>query len=136
MVYKKLPYKVAINECLELLLDFPTSFTMSKEAVENEKDIIVSELLMYKDDPNDKVYRALMNALYKEHPLPNRDEFRKNFKKKYGKYDKLEQLIISIENYQFKKYGQTLNSHFVYERESYEKKLYKLGGYRRKRKVK
>ena len=56
-------------ECLDLLLDFPTSFTMSKEAVENEKDIIVSELLMYKDDPNDKLYKGLMNALYKEHPI-------------------------------------------------------------------
>ena len=57
------------QECLRLLLDFPTSFTMSEEAVENEKDIIVSELLMYKDDPNDKHYKSLMNALYKEHPL-------------------------------------------------------------------
>lgn len=57
------------QECLELLLDFPTSFTMSEESVENEKDIIVSELLMYKDDPNDKHYRSLMNALYKEHPI-------------------------------------------------------------------
>ena len=57
------------KECLELLLDFPTSFTMTKEAVENEKDIIVIELLMYKDDPNDKLYRSLMNALYKEHPI-------------------------------------------------------------------
>ena len=55
--------------CLELLLDFPTSFTMSKEAVENEKDIIVNELLMYKDDPTDKLFKGLMNALYKEHPI-------------------------------------------------------------------
>lgn len=57
------------DECLELLLDFPTSFTMTSEAVENEKDIIVNELLMYKDDPNDKIFKALMNALYKEHPI-------------------------------------------------------------------
>lgn len=57
------------EECLELLLDFPTSFTMTKEAVENEKDIIVSELLMYKDDPDDKLFKGLMSALYKDHPL-------------------------------------------------------------------
>lgn len=57
------------KECLELLLDFPTSFTMSNEAVENEKDIIVNELLMYKDDPNDKLFKVLMNAMYKEHPV-------------------------------------------------------------------
>ncbi len=57
------------NECLELLLDFPISFTMSEEKVENEKDIIVSELLMYQDDPNEKLFRGLMNAMYKEHPI-------------------------------------------------------------------
>ena len=57
------------EECLELLLDFPTSFTMSKEAVENEKDIIVNELLMYKDDPDDKLFKGLMSSLYKDHPL-------------------------------------------------------------------
>ena len=57
------------NECLNLLLDFPTSFTMSEEKVENEKDIIVSELLMYKDDPNDKLFKGLMTAMYKEHPI-------------------------------------------------------------------
>lgn len=57
------------EECLSLLLDYPTSFTMTEEAVENEKDIIVSELLMYKDDPNDQLYRALMSSIYKEHPI-------------------------------------------------------------------
>lgn len=57
------------DECLKLLLDFPTSFTMSEEAVENEKDIIVNELLMYKDDPNDKLFKALMNAMYSQHPV-------------------------------------------------------------------
>lgn len=57
------------EECLDLLLDFPTSFTMTKEAVENEKDIIVSELLMYKDDPDDKLFKGLMSSLYKDHPL-------------------------------------------------------------------
>lgn len=57
------------DECLALLLDYPTTFTMTKEAVENEKDIIVNELLMYKDDPNDKLYKGLMSSMYKEHPI-------------------------------------------------------------------
>ena len=57
------------DECLKLLLDFPTSFTMSEEAVENEKDIIVNELLMYKDDPNDKLFKGLMANIYKNHPI-------------------------------------------------------------------
>ena len=57
------------EECLKLLLDFPTSFTMSAEAVENEKDIIVNELLMYKDDPNDKLFKGLMSNLYNSHPV-------------------------------------------------------------------
>lgn len=50
---------------------------------------------------------------YREYPLPNRNEFRKNFKKKYGNYSRLEELIVNIENYQLKKYGCTLNSHWL-----------------------
>ena len=46
--------------------------------------------------------------LYKDKPLPNRDEFRKNFKKKHGKFIYLEELIKMIEEHQFKKYGMTL----------------------------
>ena len=57
------------DKCLELLLDFPTSFTMTEQAVENEKDIIVNELLMYKDDPNDKLFKKLMDSMYKSHPI-------------------------------------------------------------------
>lgn len=46
--------------------------------------------------------------MYKNKPLPNRDEFRKKFKKKHGKFQYLEELIKMIEKYQFKKYGMTL----------------------------
>lgn len=61
---------------------------------------------------NDFKFNYYLN-LYKEHPLPNRNEFRKNFRKKHGKYVHIEELIVAIENYQLKKYGQTLNSQFV-----------------------
>lgn len=46
--------------------------------------------------------------MYKDKPLPNRDEFRKNFKNKHGKFQYLEELIKMIEKHQFKKYGMTL----------------------------
>lgn len=49
--------------------------------------------------------------MYKDLPLPNRDEFRKNFKKKHGDFIYLNQLIFDIERYQFKKYGTTLNNY-------------------------
>ena len=51
--------------------------------------------------------------LYKDKPLKSRDEFRKNFKKAHGKFLYLPELIFKIENYQIKKYGETLNN-FVY----------------------
>ena len=51
--------------------------------------------------------------LYKDKPLKNRDEFRKNFKKVHGKFLYLPELIVRIEKYQIKKYGETLNN-FVY----------------------
>ena len=51
--------------------------------------------------------------LYKDKPLKNRDEFRKNFKKARGHFLYLPELIVRIENYQIKKYGETLDN-FVY----------------------
>ena len=44
------------DECLNLLLDFPGVFEMSEEAVNKEKDIIVQELLMYKDMADQKLF--------------------------------------------------------------------------------
>ena len=65
--------------------------------------------------------------MYKDLPLPNRDEFRKNFKKKHGKFQYLEELIKMIEDYQFEKYGQTLNSFIkVRSREEAKKVHYKV----------
>jgi hypothetical protein len=51
---------------------------------------------------------------YKNHALPNRDAFRCNFKKEHGNFEYLEELILRIEDYQFKKYGCTLpNDTFI-----------------------
>ena len=51
--------------------------------------------------------------LYKDKPLKSRDEFRKNFRKKHGKFLYLPELIVRIEKYQIEKYGETLDN-FVY----------------------
>lgn len=76
--------------------------------------------------------------MYKDKSLPNREEFRKNFKKKYGKFKYLEELIIMIEKYQFKTYGETLPRNDVVvvrnkeerkkeRRKSYDRLKYRLG---------
>lgn len=48
--------------------------------------------------------------LYRDKSLPNREEFRKNFKKNYGEFQYIEELIKMIEEYQIKKYGETLHN--------------------------
>lgn len=53
---------------------------------------------------------------FKDKPLPTRDEFRCKFKKKYGELENIEQLIMKIEKYQIKKYGQTLYYDYRKER--------------------
>lgn len=58
---------------------------------------------------NDFKFNYYLN-LYKDISLPNRDVFRKNFRKKHGKYIHIEELIFAIENYQIKKYGETLSA--------------------------
>lgn len=50
--------------------------------------------------------------LYKEKPFCSRDEFRLNFQKEHGKFVYLPELIRMIEDYQMKKYGETITNHF------------------------
>lgn len=53
--------------------------------------------------------------LYKDRALPNRVEFRKNFKKNYGEFQYTEELIKMIEEHQMKKYGETLHDGKIIE---------------------
>lgn len=70
--------------------------------------------------------------MYKDKPLPNRVEFRKNFKKKHGKFQYLEELIIKIEKHQFKKYGMTLpKSDLVWLKNKYDRKRDSFNAYQR-----
>lgn len=56
------------SENVELLLDFVQGFRVSEEKVDNEKDIIVQELRMYADMPEQQLYRGLIENMYAEHP--------------------------------------------------------------------
>lgn len=73
--------------------------------------------------------------LYKDLPLPNRDMFRKKFKKKYGRFQHLEELIRMIEKYQIESFGETL-SNFIKERGREEaRKLHNKANARDKRRL-
>ena len=60
--------------------------------------------------------------LYKDKALPNRDEFRKNFKKNYGNFQYIEELIRMVEKYQMKKYGETLHDGKLIEHRTSEER--------------
>lgn len=62
--------------------------------------------------------------LYKDKGMPNRAEFRNNFKKSHGEFAYVEELIIMIERYQIKKYGCTLTNGKRYTYKSREECLY------------
>ncbi len=57
------------DEGLNLLLDYPSEFEMSEEAVEGEKDIIIQEVKMYKDMPDRVLFFEGLRSLYNEHPI-------------------------------------------------------------------
>ena len=70
--------------------------------------------------------------MYKDKPLPNRDEFRKKFKKKYGNFQYLEKLIEMIEKHQFKKYGMTLpKDDLIWEKNEYDIRRENVKAYQR-----
>lgn len=72
--------------------------------------------------------------LYKDKNVGSRDKFRKEFKKKHGEFKYLPELIVQIENYQIKKYGETL-SDFIYKPNTQERKImaYKINEEQKRR---
>ncbi len=59
-------------ECLDLLLGFVSDAWMTDEQVEKERKVIAQEIRMVEDDPDARAHRALLRALYRDHPI--RDE--------------------------------------------------------------
>ena len=57
---------------LRLLLEFVQEPYFTKEDTEREKDIIVSEITMYEDDPMWVVYYQMLECMYGKHPIRNR----------------------------------------------------------------
>ena len=58
-----------VLECLDLLEELVTTFNMTEESVEREKDIIQQEREMYQDDPDSCLFFKSLANLYPESPL-------------------------------------------------------------------
>lgn len=58
-----------IYEPLNLLLDFVQNLNITKESVEKEKGIIVQELEMYKQKPDQRLLNETYKSLYHNYPL-------------------------------------------------------------------
>ena len=58
-----------VLECLDLLDELVTTFNMTEESVEREKDIIQQEREMYQDDPDSCLFFNTLANLYPESPL-------------------------------------------------------------------
>lgn len=57
------------NKSLNLLLDFVQEFNVSEESIENEKNIIIQEALMYVDEPTYILDKTVRECLFKNHPF-------------------------------------------------------------------
>lgn len=73
-------------------------------------------------------------ALYKDKPLPSRNEFRMSFRKKNGKFIYIEELILMIEQYQVKKYGETIGRNYIPCKTSKERHQENVRAYLRNKK--
>ena len=58
-----------VAECLDLLDELVTSFNITEESIEREKDIIQQEREMYQDDPDSCLFFKTLANLYPETPL-------------------------------------------------------------------
>ena len=66
--YTRLPPDVVVDG-LDLLCDVVSRPAFRPDEVEAEREVILDELLMADDDPDDVVYRMLWEALFGDHPL-------------------------------------------------------------------
>ena len=57
------------GENLKLLLEFVQNPYFTEEDTEQEKEIIVSEITMYQDDPSWRGYYKLLEGMYAVHPV-------------------------------------------------------------------
>lgn len=58
-----------INSALELLSDMLLNSLISEEDLEKEKGVIIEEIDMYDDSPDDLVHELLQKEVWKDHPL-------------------------------------------------------------------
>ena len=58
-----------VEEGLRVLLESVFTPFFTKENVEKEKGIVIEEINMYKDDPGDALYRAILRGLYRHCPV-------------------------------------------------------------------
>ena len=56
-------------QCLDILLQMVNSFTSTTKQIENEKDIIIQEANMYKENPNHILNSTLYKQAYVNHPI-------------------------------------------------------------------
>ena len=54
---------------LDILLDFVQEPYFDKEGIESEKDIIIQELMMYLDSPDNQLNYGILKNLYSKHPI-------------------------------------------------------------------
>ncbi len=59
----------AFDDNFKLLIDFVQHPYFPKDEVDKERNIIASEIAMYDDNPNWRVYYEMLRLLYKKHPV-------------------------------------------------------------------
>jgi predicted Zn-dependent peptidase len=60
---------VHLERALEVMADMIWHPRFAEEDLENEREIVLEEIAMYEDDPQDKVFDVLGEAIFGSHPL-------------------------------------------------------------------
>ena len=59
-------------EAFRLLADMFTAPALPSEEVDSERDVVLEEIAMYEDEPQDRVHDVLAQAIHGDHPLGRR----------------------------------------------------------------
>lgn len=58
-----------LETALDVLSDMVCNSTFSEEEIEKEKKVVLEEMKMYRDSPDDVVFEEFSNQIFKDHPI-------------------------------------------------------------------
>ncbi|MEZ7890382.1 MAG: pitrilysin family protein [Candidatus Wallbacteria bacterium] len=121
---------------IELISDMLKNSTFDESEIEREKNVVMEEIKMYEDAPDELIHDMFSQSLWQNHPIGapilgtnesvsglNREKIMKYYNEKYSPEN---YLITIVGNFKIPKIISLVKKYFKYDKDSVEKKAIKI----------